>query len=78
VKVEGQIQRTPTYEMIHKLEMVEHHSTISAFTHYVYLDGFEQTLSLLFQVGSRNILFQSDTFVFRFEIRPELNIFDSG
>jgi hypothetical protein len=56
VKVEGQIQRTCTCEMVRDIEMVEHYSTIFAFTCYVYLNGFEQVLPLFFQVGSRDVL----------------------
>jgi hypothetical protein len=78
VKVEGKIQRTSPCEMIHELEVVEHYYAISAFTRCVYLDGFEQMFPLLFQVGYMDILFQSDTFVFGFEIIPKLNVFDSG
>jgi hypothetical protein len=78
MKVEGQIQRTPTCEMVHELEMVEYHSTISAFTCNIYLDFFEQVLPFFLQVGSRDIFLPNNTFLFRLEIRPELDVFING
>ena len=78
MKVEEQIQRESTYKMVHKLVMVEHYSTISAFTCGVYLNCFEKMLPLFFQEGSRDIFLPSDTFVFRLEIRPEFNVFSGG
>ena len=63
MKVEGKIQRTSTYEMVHELEMVEHHSTISSFTCNIYLDFFEQVLSFFLQVGSRDMFLPDNTFV---------------
>jgi len=78
VKVEGKIQRTYTCEMVHELEMVEHYSTISAFTCDVYLDVFEKVFPLFLQVGSRDVFLQSNTFVFRLEIGPQFNVFGSG
>ena len=59
----GQIQRISTYEMVHEIEMVEHHSTISSFTCNIYLDFFEQVLSFFLQVGSRDIFLPDNTFV---------------
>ena len=65
MEVEGKIQRTPTCEMVHDLEMVEHHSTIYAFTCNIYLDLFEQVFPFFLQVGSRDIFLPNSTFVFR-------------
>jgi hypothetical protein len=41
MEVEGKVQRKPTSKMVHELEMVDHHSTISTFTCNVNLNGLE-------------------------------------
>ena len=78
MNVEGQTQRASTCKMVHKLEMVEHYSTISAFTFDVYLNCFKKMFPLFFQEGSRDIFLPSDTFVLRLEIRSNFNVFSSG
>jgi hypothetical protein len=78
MEVEGKVQRTPTSEMVHEIKMVKNHSTISTFTCNVNLNGLEEVLPFLFKVNPRSILLPDNAFVFKLEIRPELNVFSNG